>query len=169
VFRDSLLLADPIAARIAVLDAEGRVGRVINVPLAKVDQSRAWGVLRREMEVREALRDRRNWDIPRVDEIPRMAAMLTDASDRIWIKEYDPVEDAHWLGGWAGGEGGNWHVLDADGQRLGTVTMPRRLVPLFIGKDLVLGRYRDELDIQFLAVHRIHFASPARAPRLLVH
>lgn len=155
LFRDSLLIADPVLGELAVVGPDGRRARVIRVPLPETDPEEAWRILEREIQVRDDLRQFRGEEIPRVDELPRMAAMFVDAADRIWIKQYDPAEDADWLGGWAGGEGGRWIVLDPEGEVVGRVDVPPNLVPLFIGRELLLGRYRDELDVQYLSVHRV--------------
>lgn len=153
--REFLLVADPVRGEIAVVDPAGTRARRITVPLPEPDPAAAWRILEREMERRDDLQQFRNVEIPRVDRLPRMGAMLVDSADRIWIKEYDPAEDASWLGGWAGGEGGQWVVLDAEGKMLGRVIMPPRLVPLYIGDGLLLGRYRGEFDVQYLSVHRV--------------
>lgn len=155
LLRDSLLIADPIRAELTVVGPTGVRARVIDVPLPETDAEEAWRILEREIQVRDDLQQFRGEEIPRVDELPRMGAMLVDAADRIWVKAYDPVEDAHWLGGWAGGEGGRWIVLDPEGEVIGRVDIPPDLVPLFIGRDLLLGRYRDELGVQYLSVHRV--------------
>jgi hypothetical protein len=41
-----------------------------------------------------------------------------------------------------------WWVFDPDGRLLGTVGVPAGLVVLPIGRDRVLGLWRDELDVE---------------------
>lgn len=155
LLRDSLLVADPIAGRIGVYDRSGKLSRQIAVGLPELDHAAAWRLLEREVAAREDLRSKRGIHIPRHNQLPRMATMLVDTESRIWVKKYDPAEDAHWLGGWAGGEGGEWLILNAAGARLGTVQLPPKFVPLYIGRDVVLGRQRDDLDVQYVAGYRL--------------
>jgi hypothetical protein len=156
LFRDSVLIADPMTGRIAVLDIAGRPARFIDVRLPQVDNADAWRLLEEQVRTRPDLRSMQDVEIPRIDRLPRMAAILVDGSDRIWVKQYDPSEDAHWLGGWAGGEGGEWLVVDADGSVVSSIAVPSRAVPLHIGANVLMARLRDEWDVQYLAVYRLH-------------
>lgn len=103
LLRDSLLIPEPVGGELAVVGPAGGRTRVIRVPLPETDTEEAWRVLEREIQVRDDLQQFRGQEIPPVDELPRMGAVLVDGADRIWVKEYDPAEDAQWLGGWAGG------------------------------------------------------------------
>ena len=38
--------------------------------------------------------------------VPRIAEVLLDRADRLWVKRYQPRTDSHMLGGWAGARGG---------------------------------------------------------------
>ena len=49
-----------------------------------------------------------------------------------------------------------WDILDPEGRWLGTIQTPTRLTIFEIGSDYVLGRYRDELDIEKVRLHTLH-------------
>lgn len=51
-------------------------------------------------------------------------------------------------------------VFDTDGRLLGTVQMPRGFAVFQIGRDLVLGRARDEFDIEHIRLYEL-IRSPA--------
>lgn len=70
-------------------------------------------------------------------------AFLVGEDGSVWLPEI-PLP---------GNEPSRWTVLDADGRLQGTVTMPDRFVPLEIGTDYVLGRWSDELDVQYVRVY----------------
>jgi len=49
-----------------------------------------------------------------------------------------------------------WDILDPEGRWLGTIQTPTGLTIFEIGSDYVLGRYRDELDLQKIRLHTLH-------------
>jgi hypothetical protein len=155
LYRDSLLVPNSANGTLSVIGVSGRISRVITVPVPETDATNAWRILEREVQRREDLRGRDLRKLPKVTALPRIGAVLVDTEDRIWVKVYDPAEDAHWLGGWAGGEGGEWLVLLANGQRLATINLPAKTTPLYIGRDVLVARHRDEWDVQRVALHRI--------------
>ena len=46
-----------------------------------------------------------------------------------------------------------WHVFDPTGEWLGSLHPPNGLRVLQVGRDYVLGWYRDELDVQHVVVY----------------
>jgi hypothetical protein len=56
----------------------------------------------------------------------------------------------------------NWTVYDLDGQALATVEIPARFEPHDIGPDYVLGRYWDELDLNYIRLFALD--KPADSP-----
>ena len=152
LFRDSLILPRPMTGELDVLSSEGQVGRTIVVPVEPNDAREAWSILERELRSRGQA-NLLSPDVARIREVPRFAAVLVDDREQIWVKEYDPAEDAHWLGGWAGGEGGSWLVLDADGHLRARVELQGRVVPLWLQGGFLFARLRDNLDVQYLAVY----------------
>jgi hypothetical protein len=48
-----------------------------------------------------------------------------------------------------------WRVFDPSGIWLGTVTLPARFNPMDIGKDYVLGLWRDEDDVEHIRIYRL--------------
>jgi hypothetical protein len=79
---------------------------------------------------------------------PHHAAILADADGNIWVQDYGyrPVSDQVER---------FWSVFTSAGQYLGVVTFPARFDVHEIGSDYVLGRWRDEFDVEFEAVYDI--------------
>ena len=75
---------------------------------------------------------------------PAFASVMSDAVDHLWVREYEsPGEDR---------PGSLWTVFDVEGRVLGFVEMPAGLVVYEIGEDHILGKLRDELDIEYVQV-----------------
>ena len=77
---------------------------------------------------------------PFADYFPAFSSVLGDAVGHLWVEEYKyPLEDR---------PGALWTVFDPEGQALGFVETPEGLEVYEIGEDYILGRVRDELDIE---------------------
>ena len=75
---------------------------------------------------------------------PAFASVMSDALDHLWVREYEvPGEER---------PGSLWTVFDAEGRVQGLVEMPAGLVIYEIGEDYILGKLRDELDIEYVQV-----------------
>lgn len=156
---DSVVILDPVAAELHLYSPRGRLARRIEVPAARTAFDDAVDAVEREInsrEIRGAPPDlnRRLRRLPEI-EVPRLSHMLADDRGRIWVKQYDPAEDAHWVGGWAGPEGGTWWVVDLGSGRSTAVAMPIGVHPLAIRGQDILGRHTDEMGVQRVVVHRI--------------
>ena len=151
-FRDSVLVSDPDRGVLRLVAATDGGERRISVPLNRIDGEEAWNTIGAELMRRDLVDRARSLDEVPARPIPHFGMVLAEGDDHIWVKRYDPLEDAHWLGGWAGGEGGAYLVLDAEGRVLREVTLAMRAVPLRVQAGYLLARVRDELDVQYLAL-----------------
>lgn len=77
-------------------------------------------------------------EVPFPDRIPVYRRLIVDAERNLWAERYRaPWEDQP-----------SWYVFDEQGVWLGEVATPPGLHVFEIGTDYVLGRYRDEFDVQ---------------------
>jgi hypothetical protein len=89
--------------------------------------------------------------------LPAYQHLVVDADRNLWVRD-TYVE-------WYLGEGWGqsrvlstptaWRVFDPSGIWLGTVTLPARFNPMDIGKDYVLGLWRDEDDVEHIRIYRL--------------
>jgi len=77
-------------------------------------------------------------EVPFPDRIPVYRRLVLDAERNLWAERYR----APWE------EEPSWYVFDEQGVWLGEVATPPGLHVFEIGTDYVLGRYRDEFDVQ---------------------
>jgi hypothetical protein len=78
--------------------------------------------------------------VPFADHFPAFSSVLGDAVGHLWVEEYEyPLEDR---------PGTLWTVFDPEGHALGFVETPEGLEVYEIGEDYILGRVRDELDVE---------------------
>ena len=82
--------------------------------------------------------------LPVADRLPAFAAVMADALDHLWVREYEaPGEDAG---------APVWTVFDAEGRVLGFVETPAGLEIREIGADHLLGRVEDDSGGDFVQV-----------------
>ncbi len=63
---------------------------------------------------------------------------VVDADNDLWVQDFTTAVDTD----------GPWSVFDGQGRWLGTVHMPANFRPEEIGRDYVLGVWRNELDVE---------------------
>ena len=81
---------------------------------------------------------------------------LVDEKGFFWIRDYDPSTHSASLGGLGStGSGGEWSVLDRDGQYVTTITVPKDFEPLAIESHQLIGIRRDEFDVESVRVYKI--------------
>jgi hypothetical protein len=83
---------------------------------------------------------------PRPETFPMFNALVVDDIGVLWVRELGrPGSEApeHWV------------VFDTAGRLLGTVQVPRRFQVFQIGPDFVLGRARDDLDIEHIRLFEL--------------
>lgn len=75
---------------------------------------------------------------------PAFATVMSDAKDHLWVREYEvPGEER---------PGSVWTVFDARGRVRGFAETPAGLRVDEIGEHYILGRYRDELEVEYVQV-----------------
>lgn len=81
---------------------------------------------------------------PVVESFPAYSSLRGDALGHLWVAEFK-LPDARY-------EGTLWTVFDAEGRALGFVETPDGFRVLEIGADYMLGRTRDEFDVEYVQV-----------------
>ncbi|HEX6038825.1 hypothetical protein [Longimicrobium sp.] len=147
------------AFRVDVTDAVGRVRmsiRRLGAPrrVERADLARA----REAAQARQRERAERIARVtggaaraPAFDDLPARATMpafdqlAVDAEQNLWVRDYQVAPD----------DPSRWSVFDPRGRWLGTVETPAGLTVLQIGADWILGRARDELEVEYVRLYRL--------------
>ena len=83
--------------------------------------------------------------MPRPANMPAYAATIADTEGNLWVQDYPiPGESEQ-----------RWSVFDPDGRLLGTILTPERFRPTQIGRDFLLGVWRDEFDVQYVTMYEL--------------
>lgn len=77
---------------------------------------------------------------------PAHYEVRTDALGNLWVQDYRPFRER---------VDREWSVFDEPGRYLGQVVMPAGLPIHEIGEDYVLGHWTDELDVEYIVMHRL--------------
>jgi hypothetical protein len=78
--------------------------------------------------------------------MPAFSDLRVDAAGNLWVREYQLPGDSE----------PGWTVFSSDGSMLGTVVTPYRFTVHEIGHDYVLGRWRDEEDVEYVQLYELH-------------
>ena len=82
--------------------------------------------------------------------LPRFKSVLLQTGGNVWVERFDPAADAE--------TPSQWWVIDMDWRTPldpweNLVELPPGFLPYVIGSDYVLGRWRDELGIEYVRVY----------------
>lgn len=75
------------------------------------------------------------------ENFPAHYDVWTDAAGNLWVQDYQP---------YTARVDRMWSVFDSRGRYLGEVTVPAGLTVHDIGEDYVLGRWTDDLDVEYI-------------------
>lgn len=95
-----------------------------------------------EMDVDPRVR-RMIHDLPCPEFLPPYGITLVDSEGYLWMEEFQVTR----------GKPADWSVFDPQGVWLGRVTLPTGLEVFEIGSDYILGRAKDELEVERIVVH----------------
>jgi hypothetical protein len=84
-------------------------------------------------------------EMPFPETMPAYRRLLVDVEGDLWVADFRRPAD----------EQPRWTVFDPAGRMLGTIEMPPRLRVFQIGSDFVLGRWRDELDVEHVRLYEL--------------
>jgi hypothetical protein len=82
---------------------------------------------------------------PFPDAMPPYGPFIVDDDQNLWVEEYRRPWD----------EPPRFRVFDPGGQLLGTVEIPGGLRLYHIGDDFVLGKWRDEMDVEHVRLYEL--------------
>ena len=96
------------------------------------------------IEDADAIRERTDefQGLPKPETMPAYRSIIVDSDGLLWVEEYRLPDEAP-----------EWTVFDHDLRMLGTVKTPLGLTVHQIGKDFVLGTWRDEFDVEHVRLH----------------
>jgi hypothetical protein len=161
VHDDQLYVGTGDAYEMAVYDKSGQLARLIrrdHRPLAVTSKDREdYRASLVNLSGEQARRDeeRMREAAPYPDAMPPYTGLHVDPDGYLWVEEaVRPGER---------GAGVPWSVFDPEGRLLGSLRIPPALYVLEVGRDHVLGRARDENDVEHLRLYRLERSS--RAPR----
>jgi len=77
--------------------------------------------------------------------MPTFSRLLVDAEGNLWVQEYQLSDD----------DGPAWTVFNPEGVMLGSVSLPTRFTVHEVGSDYVLGRWRDEMDAEYVQLYAL--------------
>ena len=81
---------------------------------------------------------------PLAEHFPAFSTVVADAAGHLWVREYDFPREKR--------PAPLWTVFDPEGRVLGFVETPEGLDVLQIGEDYILGRVRDEFQVEHVQV-----------------
>ena len=83
--------------------------------------------------------------LPRPETCPPFSRIVMDNQGNLWVSEYVQLQN----------DPERWTVFDTDGNLLGDVAVPHRFLIFDIGSDFILGRHRDEMNVEHVQVYRL--------------
>jgi len=84
-------------------------------------------------------------EMPKPSVLPAYGGLEVDPDGDLWVRHYSSAADPVY----------KWTVFDSAGRMLGDVEFPAGLTVYEIGDDYVLGRWRDEMDVDFVWLHSL--------------
>jgi 6-bladed beta-propeller len=90
--------------------------------------------------------------LPIPEFVPAVGQIIVDAIEHLWIKRYQlPWDNA-----------ADYDIFDPAGRWLGQVGAPSHVEIFQIDRDYILGKHRDELDVERIVIHSLNRRTRAR-------
>jgi hypothetical protein len=84
-------------------------------------------------------------NLPSGHTLPAISQMLLDDLGNLWVGRFNREVD----------EATEWLVFDGAGRMIATTSLPAGLTPTHFGLDFVVGRWKDEAEVESVRVHRL--------------
>lgn len=143
--------------------ADGTLARIVrreHVPVAPAEADRQVFLEQRKdmyrssvdastrQRVSEALLEEEIWPFLETftlaEHFPAFSTIMADGAGHLWVREYDLPREENPVP--------LWTVFDPEGRVLGFVETPEGLDILQIGEDFILGRAKDEFEVEYVQV-----------------
>lgn len=147
---DRFIAGSARAGELLVWQSDGRLAQRIRWPGARrpvTDDDRA-RYREAELAAVDDDNERRRTErflaeTPWADSMPAFRALKLDAEGNLWVEEYRaPWETER-----------RWQIFDTDGRWLGRLVTPPGFVVMDIGRDYLLGLWRDENDVEYVRMY----------------
>jgi hypothetical protein len=134
-------------------DVEGALTHIVRLeadskPVSAADQERFFNhqISSAETEMSRDMWQRGRGFVTTAPTYPAFAGITVDQEGYLWVKEYDAA--------WSD-DPPTWRVFTEEGVAIAIVHLPRDLQVHEIGKDYVLGRWEDALDVHHVQLLRL--------------
>jgi hypothetical protein len=94
----------------------------------------------------EEITNRRLAEAQFAAEFPAHYELMVDADNNLWVQDYQAFNTRNPR---------TWTVFAPDGRFLGNVVIPAGVFVHEIGSDYILGKWTDELDVEYVVLHRL--------------
>ena len=146
-----IYVGDPASYEIRAFRADGTLERILRRPVdrrpvepAEVERLKTQELTETEERWRKTVEDK--WkSAPVATHHPAFANMTVDADGALWVEEPKITAD----------DPGKASVFDPDGRLLGSVALPGNFRITEIGRDYVLGVWKDESDLEHVRKYRV--------------
>jgi hypothetical protein len=88
---------------------------------------------------------RHDSDTPEGDFVPAYGEISNGTDGNLWVADFDDPTDPP----------GRWTVYDPEGRVLARIVLPETFELYDAGTDWVLGRERDDLEVEYVRLYRI--------------
>ncbi len=150
---DRLFVGNNEAYDIKVLGPDGSVALIVRaahrpLPVVKDEVLRLLGTQLLAEVDDESLRsvlERMLANISLPETLPAFAWLIADTAGNLWVREHTlPDDDAN-----------PWTVFGSDGAMIARVSLAHRFQPFQIGGDFLLGRWTDDLGIEYVQMYSL--------------
>lgn len=150
---DDVYVGSQDAAEITVHGIDGALRRIVRTGRSpeRVTEAHLDAQFREQLEAMpDEMRSQfeaqgRESDLPHGEFVPPYGEIRTDHDGNLWVSDYDDPTDPP----------GHWTVYDPTGAVAARILLPDRFRPFDIGPDWILGRYLDDLDVEYVRLYRI--------------
>jgi hypothetical protein len=151
VMADRLYVGTGVTYEVAIYRPEATVAMLVrraHTPVSVTDQLLDWQMqheLNNAPDDHKASLRRDLADMPVPEFLPPYRTIEIDVHSNLWVQEYSVGKDTL----------NEWSVFDSSGVWLGDVSLPLGFELLEIGSDYVLGKEKDELDVEYVKVYAL--------------
>ncbi len=131
---------DGVLSRVIRLDQPN-----LAVTTDDIERYKEWRLERARSDEDRVITERLLAHMPFPETMPAYDEFMVDSEGNLWVDEYRRLGD----------DQPRWKVFDPQGALLGVVETPMRFNIFQIGPDFVLGRWVDDLDVEYVQLYAL--------------